>query len=101
MVASTSPSAPLITVFGSTGIQGGSVIDHLISSPKPYRIHAVTRDPTKASSKKLQEMGCEVVKAEINNKDEVEQAVKGSEIVFVSWRYKSLSRESFLTSAQY
>ncbi|KAJ9101886.1 hypothetical protein QFC21_003226 [Naganishia friedmannii] len=84
MVASTSPSAPLITVFGSTGTQGGSVIDHLISSPKPYRIRAVTRDPSKASGKKLQEMGCEVVKAEISNKDDVERVMKGSDIVFVS-----------------
>ncbi|KAJ9116859.1 hypothetical protein QFC22_004516 [Naganishia vaughanmartiniae] len=82
MVASTSSSAPLITVFGSTGTQGGSVIDHLISSDKPYRIRAVTRDPSKASGKKLQEMGCEVVKAEISNKDDVKRVINGSNIVF-------------------
>lgn len=63
--------------------QGGSVIDHLISSSKPYRIRAVTRDPSKPSGKKLEEKGCEVVKAELGNADEVKKAVDGSEIVFV------------------
>ncbi|KAJ9110420.1 hypothetical protein QFC19_001545 [Naganishia cerealis] len=82
MVASTCPSAPLITVFGSTGNQGGSVIDHLISSSKPYRIRAVTRDSSKPLARKLEETGCEVIQAELGNKDQVEHAVKGAEIVF-------------------
>ncbi|KAI5452805.1 hypothetical protein NCC49_000550 [Naganishia albida] len=82
MVASQDSSAPLITVFGATGTQGGSVIDHLVSSSKPYRIRAVTRDPSKPSGKKLQEKGCEVVKAEMGNADEVKNVVQGSEIVF-------------------
>jgi hypothetical protein len=63
--------------------QGGSVIDHLLSSSKPYRIRAVTRDPSKPSGKKLEDKGCEVVKAEMGNADEVKKAVEGSEIVFV------------------
>lgn len=84
MVATQDTSAPLIVVFGATGTQGGSVIDHLISSSKSYRIRAVTRDPSKPSGKKLEEKGCEVVKAEMGEKEEVEEAVKGSEVVFVS-----------------
>lgn len=83
MVASTDSTAPLITVFGATGTQGGSVIDHLLSSSKPYRIRAVTRDPSKPSGKKLEEKGCEVVKAEMGNENEVKKVLEGSEIVFV------------------
>jgi uncharacterized protein YbjT (DUF2867 family) len=84
MVASKDTSAPLIVVFGATGTQGGSVIDHLISSSRPYRIRAVTRDPSKPSGKKLEEKGCEVVKAEMGAQGEVEEVVRGSEVVFVS-----------------
>lgn len=83
MVASTSPTAPLIVVFGATGTQGGSVIDHLVSSAQPYRIRAVTRDPAKPSGKKLEDKGCQVVKAEMGNAEEVKNAIEGSEIVFV------------------
>jgi uncharacterized protein YbjT (DUF2867 family) len=83
MVASTDSTAPLITVFGATGTQGGSVIDHLISSSKPYRIRAVTRDPSKPSGKKLEEKGCEVVKAEMGNGDQVKEVIEGADIVFV------------------
>ncbi|KAJ9107079.1 hypothetical protein QFC20_003804 [Naganishia adeliensis] len=82
MVASTDSTAPLITVFGATGTQGGSVIDHLLSSSKPYRIRAVTRDPSKPSGKKLEEKGCDVVKAEMGNENEVKKVLEGSEIVF-------------------
>lgn len=87
MVASTDSTAPLITVFGATGTQGGSVIDHLISSSKSYRIRAVTRDPSKPSGKKLEEKGCEVVKAEMGNEDEVKKVVEGADIVFVRPRH--------------
>lgn len=84
MVVTSDTSAPLVVVFGATGTQGGSVIEHLAASKKPYRIRAITRDPSKPSGKKLQEKGCEVVKAEMGNETEVDQVVKGGDIVFVS-----------------
>ncbi|GHJ86534.1 hypothetical protein NliqN6_2936 [Naganishia liquefaciens] len=82
MVISTDVSAPLITVFGATGTQGGSVIAHLLSSSRAYRIRAVTRDPSKPSGKKLGEKGCEVVKAEMGDSKQVDEAVKGAQMVF-------------------
>jgi hypothetical protein len=84
MVASPNPDATSITIFGATGIQGGSVLRHLLQSDRPYRIRAVTRDPTKDSAKKLSKLGVEVVKAELGDEGEVKRAVEGQDLVFVS-----------------
>jgi hypothetical protein len=53
----------LITVFGSTGRQGGSVVRSLLSHPllhAEYKIRAVTRDRSKPKAKELEELGVEV-----------------------------------------
>lgn len=84
MVASQSPSAPLVIVFGATGAQGSSVVNHLIASKKEYRIKGVTRDPTKPSGQALQSQGVEPIKADLSNLDEVSAAIKGANVVFVS-----------------
>jgi uncharacterized protein YbjT (DUF2867 family) len=84
VASSTDSNSPSITVFGATGIQGGSVVRHLIASDKPYRIRAVTRDPTKPSAKSLEDQGVEVVKADLGSSDEIEKVVKGQDLVFVS-----------------
>ena len=84
MVASPDASATSITIFGATGIQGGSVLRHLLQSDKAYRIRAVTRDPTKPAAQKLSEQGVEVVKAELGDAQEVAKAVEGQDLVFVS-----------------
>lgn len=57
-------SKKIITVFGATGQQGGSVVETFLNDPKlksEWTVRAVTRDTTKASAKKLQEKGAEVV----------------------------------------
>jgi len=54
----------LITVFGATGNQGGSVIRTILADPglsKEFRIRAVTRNVDKESSKALTAQGVEVV----------------------------------------
>jgi uncharacterized protein YbjT (DUF2867 family) len=53
----------IITVFGGTGAQGGSVVDIFLNDPKlkSWAVRAVTRDATKESAKKLQSKGAEVV----------------------------------------
>ena len=54
----------IITVFGATGGQGGSVADIFLNDAKlksDWVVRAVTRDVTKESSKKLQNKGAEVV----------------------------------------
>jgi uncharacterized protein YbjT (DUF2867 family) len=54
----------LITVFGATGNQGGSVVDTFLNDPKlkgHWAVRGITRDATKDSAKKLQSRGVEVV----------------------------------------
>jgi putative NADH-flavin reductase len=84
MVASSNTSAPSICIFGATGSQGGSVLNHLLKSDKPYRIRAVTRDPTKPKSKSLISQGVEVVKAELGSQSDVEAVIQNQDLVFVS-----------------
>jgi uncharacterized protein YbjT (DUF2867 family) len=54
----------LLTVFGATGRQGGSVVHEILNSTKlseMYKIRAVTRDPTKPAAQALKELGVEIV----------------------------------------
>lgn len=54
----------IITVFGATGAQGGSVADIFVHDPKlsrDWQVRGVTRDATKDSAKKLASKGVEVV----------------------------------------
>jgi len=54
----------IITVFGATGGQGGSVADIFLKDPKlnsEWTVRAVTRDVIKDSAKKLKSAGAEVV----------------------------------------
>jgi hypothetical protein len=60
------PSAmpKLITVFGATGNQGGSVIEAILADPqlsKEFKIRGITRDTTKKSAQDLAKRGVEVV----------------------------------------
>lgn len=56
-------SQRIITIFGATGNQGGSIIEKFLNDPKlkEWSIRAVTRDVTKESSKALANKGVEVV----------------------------------------
>lgn len=54
----------IITVFGATGNQGGSVIRSLLADPvlaKEYKIRGITRDVTKEAAKKLSSQGVEMI----------------------------------------
>ena len=56
--------AKVLTVFGATGVQGGSVIRAVLADPalsKSFKIRAITRDPSKGAAKELKEQGVEVV----------------------------------------
>lgn len=54
----------LITVFGATGNQGGSVVEAILADPqlsKEFKIRGITRDTTKKSAQDLAKRGVEVV----------------------------------------
>jgi uncharacterized protein YbjT (DUF2867 family) len=54
----------LITVFGATGNQGGSVVKQLLSDSKisqEFKIRGITRDTSKPAAQDLANKGVEVV----------------------------------------
>lgn len=54
----------LLTVFGATGAQGGSVIQAVLADDvlsKEYKIRGITRDVSKPAAQALAEKGVEVV----------------------------------------
>lgn len=54
----------LITIFGCTGNQGGSVVKYILNDAelsKEYRIRGITRDTTKKSAQQLAKKGVELV----------------------------------------
>ena len=72
---------PLIVVVGATGAQGGSVIDYVMKLNK-FTLRGITRDPDSNSSKRLIERGVEMVKADLNNMEELKRAFDGAYGVF-------------------
>lgn len=89
MTITSSPAAPLVVVVGSTGNQGGSVIQALAESDKPYRIRGLTRNVGQPSAQTLASQGVEMVNVSltVENVDAVKAAFKGGDIVFVRFRH--------------
>lgn len=89
----------LLTIFGATGNQGGSVIRAVLAYPKlssTYKIRAVTRDPSKPNAQILTAHGVECVKADLNDPNSLSTALKGSYAVFAVtnyWESMSMSIE--------
>ncbi|KEY72995.1 hypothetical protein S7711_04659 [Stachybotrys chartarum IBT 7711] len=76
----------LITVFGATGQQGGSVVEAILADPalsKEFRIRAVTRDTSKPNAKALAARGVELVTADMSTPESVAPAVRGAHTVFL------------------
>ena len=76
-----------LVVFGATGQQGGSVIDHLLKDSelsKQYTIRGLTRDSTKPAAKALQEKGVEVVTVDNDDQVSVQKALHGAHSAFVN-----------------
>ncbi|KAF4452726.1 NmrA-like family domain-containing protein 1 [Fusarium austroafricanum] len=78
-------STKLITVFGATGSQGGSVVESLIQNKAlSFKVKGITRNPDSEKAKTLAGYGVEVVKADGLVKEEVIEAFRGSWGVFVN-----------------
>ena len=83
----------IVTIFGATGNQGGSVASTILSSPElkqKYKVRAITRDPSKASAQALAFAGAELVQADLNNASSLQKAVEGSYAVFAITDFWSL-----------
>ncbi|XXG96494.1 hypothetical protein Hte_002777 [Hypoxylon texense] len=98
MTISQDFAAPLIVVVGATGTQGGSVVDNLAASDKPYRIRGLTRDSTKKQATSLAERGVEVVQCNltVDNIEGIRKAFEGATYVFIVtnfWEHLDGARE--------
>ncbi|KAM5152036.1 nmrA-like family domain-containing protein 1 [Mantella aurantiaca] len=88
-------SKKVVTVFGATGAQGGSVAKTLLDNGT-FAVRAVTRDATKPAALKLKEAGAEVVAADLNDEKSVEAALQGAYGAFVVtnfWEHFSKDKE--------
>lgn len=75
----------LLTIFGATGNQGGSVIDVILASPDlktKYKLRGVTRNASSHSAQQLAAKGVEMVSATLNDIESLNKAVGGSYGVF-------------------
>jgi len=75
----TSPR--IVSVFGATGFQGGSIVDALLKDGT-FVPRAISRDPESEASKQLKARGVEVVKGDPLDKAGLVSALRGSEAVF-------------------
>ncbi|KAL0931216.1 NmrA family transcriptional regulator [Colletotrichum truncatum] len=76
----------LLTVFGATGNQGGSVVKAVLSDPilsKEFKIRGITRNVSKPAAQALAGKGVEVVAADMTSKASLAEAIKGSHTVFL------------------
>ena len=73
----------LITIFGGTGKQGGSVAHSLLQNPD-FGVRVITRNPQSDASRKLAALGAEIVQGDGFRGDEMLSAFSGSWGAFVN-----------------
>ncbi|KAJ6012514.1 hypothetical protein N7522_002869 [Penicillium canescens] len=76
-------TTPLITVFGATGNQGGSVARSLLKNPG-FKVRALTRNPNSDASQKLALQGAEIHQADGFDLESMVSAFAGSWGAFVN-----------------
>ncbi|KAF7556872.1 hypothetical protein G7Z17_g1110 [Cylindrodendrum hubeiense] len=75
----------LVTVYGATGAQGGSVVRSLLRDQSGiFKVRAISRNPESEAAKALAAAGAEVVKADGFKKEELISAFAGSWGVFIN-----------------
>ncbi|KAJ6035834.1 NmrA family transcriptional regulator [Penicillium herquei] len=75
-----------IVVFGTTGNQGGSVIDHILNDAElssRYHVRSVTRDPNSQAAKGLRNRGVEVTIADMDRPNTIERALIDANFAFI------------------
>lgn len=73
------PEKKIITVFGATGAQGGSLARAILNDKNSeFAVRAVTRDPQSDKAKALEDLGADVVAGDVDDKESIRQAMKGA-----------------------
>ena len=91
----------IITVFGSTGAQGGGLARAILAHPESgFSVRAVTRKPEGEAARALAGAGAEVVAADLDDAGSVERAMNGAHGAFcVTNFWEHLSPEKELAQA--
>ncbi len=87
----------IIAVVGSTGAQGGSLVEAILSDPNSgFAARAITRDPTKDKARAIAAKGGEVVQADLDNVESLKKAFAGAYGVYAVtnfWEHFSGEKE--------
>ncbi|OJD23945.1 hypothetical protein ACJ73_04697 [Blastomyces percursus] len=86
----------LITVFGATGNQGGSVIRAILADPslsKEFRVRGITRDPSKPSAQELENQGVEMMSADMSSLSSLAPALADAHTVFLVTNFWESAKE--------
>ncbi|ORY08646.1 hypothetical protein BCR34DRAFT_626138 [Clohesyomyces aquaticus] len=78
-------SKKILTVFGATGNQGGSVANVVLDDPqlsKEWTVRAITRDITNPKALALKAKGAEIIEADMDNPNSLSAALKSAHTVF-------------------
>jgi uncharacterized protein YbjT (DUF2867 family) len=73
---------PTVLVIGATGNQGGAVVQALLTSPRPWRVRALTRKPDGPQARALAARGVQVVAGDLDDQHSVAQALDGAHGLF-------------------
>jgi len=73
---------PIVTVFGATGSQGGSVARQLVKAGK-FRVRGVTRNPSSDAAERLRKIGVEVVNGNANDINSLQAAYQDAWSAFL------------------
>ena len=87
----------IIAVVGSTGSQGGGLVQAILNDPKGgFAARAITRDPNKDKAKAFASKGAEVVKADLDDVQSLKKAFVGAYGVYGVtnfWEHFSAEKE--------
>jgi uncharacterized protein YbjT (DUF2867 family) len=73
----------IVAVVGSTGAQGGSLVEAILADPNGgFGARAITRDPSKDKAQALAAKGAEVVKADLDDVESLKKAFAGAYAVY-------------------
>jgi uncharacterized protein YbjT (DUF2867 family) len=90
-------SKKIITIFGATGAQGGGLAHAILQDKNSsFAVRAVTRDINSDKAKALAQLGAELVVADIDDQQSVENALRGAYGAFFVtffWAHFSAEKE--------
>ncbi|KAH7408624.1 hypothetical protein DE146DRAFT_646767 [Phaeosphaeria sp. MPI-PUGE-AT-0046c] len=76
----------ILAVFGATGNQGSSVVNHVLEHPelsKEYSLRAITRNVDSPAAKDLKARNVDVVHGDVSDRSSLDNALSGVHTVFL------------------